>query len=322
MRRAKFLGNDKIEIEEIDRPYPSQNERLVRVQSCALCGSELKQWRNGWPVTPGHEIFGTIENPGAFDNNRRVVVFIPLFCGSCRHCHAGKPHLCIDKCLIGWQRDGGYADYLIANEKNLLPVPDNIEDDLAPLLLDTIGTTAHGIRLAQKILNHGRALVLGAGPIGLGSILVMHSKNINSIDVIDPVSYRCEFAKSLGAHPVLPDEALSKGYDLIIEATGKDSARQLALEAILPEGVIVQIGESNHWSINENRSIRLKDFYLLRSFYFNTNEYTDNIKILLDYKNQFIRFIDDKKELSEIEDLFSKFASGDRLKPIIKMHNI
>lgn len=319
MRRAKFLGNGKIEIEDVLKPIPLLNERLIRVKSCALCGSELKQWRNGWPVTPGHEIFGVVENPGAHDHKRRVVVFIPLFCGSCEHCKANRPHLCIDQCLIGWQRDGGYADFLIVNDKNLLTVPDNISDDIAPLLLDTIGTTAHGIRLAQKILNHGKALVIGAGPIGLGSILVMRSKNINIIDVIDPQSYRCEFAKSLGANPVQPDEALSKGYNLIIEATGKDNARQLALESILPEGVIVQIGESDDWSIKENRSIRLKDFYLLRSFYFNPNEYNDNIKILLDHKNQFSRLIDDKKDLLDIENLFVKFASGECLKPIIKI---
>ena len=147
----------------------------------------------------------------------------------------------------------------------------------------------------------------------------MRSKNINIIDVIDPQSYRCEFAKSLGANPVQPDEALSKGYNLIIEATGKDNARQLALESILPEGVIVQIGESDDWSIKENRSIRLKDFYLIRSFYFNPNEYNDNIKILLDHKNQFSRLIDDKKDLLDIENLFVKFASGECLKPIIKI---
>ena len=319
MRKAKFLGQGIIEIHETNKPNPRENERLIRVETCALCGSELRQWRKGWPVTPGHEIFGRIVNPKASDHNKRVVVFIPIFCGTCDNCITNNKHLCIDKCLIGWQRDGGYADYVRIPTQNLLPVPDDIESDLAPILLDTIGTTAHGIRLAQKILNRGRALVIGAGPIGLGSILVMFAKNINDIDVIDPQIYRSDFAKSLGANPILADEALSKGYDLIIEATGKDTARQLALEAISPNGVIVQIGESDNWSINENRSIRLKDFYFVRSFYFNLDEYDDNIKILFDQKEKFRQFIDDKKDLSEIQNLFVSFANGERLKPIIQL---
>ena len=318
MRQAKFLGNCLIDIKDVNLPVPLINERLISVHSCALCGSELRQWHNGWPVTPGHEIFGRIINPGAYDHNQRVVVFIPIFCDNCINCKSNKPHLCVDKCLIGWQRDGGYADYLIAPVKNLFAVPDDIEDDLAPLLLDTIGTTAHGIRLAEKVIKYGRALVIGAGPIGLGSILVMLSKNINSIDVIDPQIYRTDFAKSLGAHVVLPDEALSKGYELIIEATGKDTARQLALEAILPEGAIIQIGESDQWLIKENRSIRLKDFYLIRSFYFNPNEYIHNMKILIENKKNFQRFIDDKKDLSEIENMFKSFYAGNNIKPLIK----
>ncbi len=116
-----------------------------------------------------------------------------------RGLHGGRTHLCRDKRLIGWQRDGGYADRLVAPERCLLSVPDDIEDRLAPLLLDTIGTTAHGVRLARRIAPGGRVLVLGAGPIGLGAILVLRHFGYGPIDVIDPVAYRAEVAASLGA---------------------------------------------------------------------------------------------------------------------------
>ncbi len=236
MRKAHFQGEGKIAIVGADAPKPGEGEVTVRVSACALCGSEMKQWRNGWPVTPGHEIAGVIEEPAHARHGERVVVYIPVFCGSCEDCTEGRTHCCRDKRLIGWQRDGGYAERLVAPERCLLTVPDDIEDRLAPLLLDTIGTTAHGVRLARRIAPSGKALVLGAGPIGLGAILVLRHFGYETIDVIDPVAYRAEVAASLGARTTTPEEAASGRYRVVIEASGKDPARQLALEAVGPEG--------------------------------------------------------------------------------------
>jgi putative FmdB family regulatory protein len=82
----------------------------------------------------------------------------------CPECKGGQPHICRNASeLIGWQRPGGYAEYLAVPAQCLLPVPDDIPDHLAPLLLDTIGTAGHGVRLARKIVDAGRVLVLGAG---------------------------------------------------------------------------------------------------------------------------------------------------------------
>ena len=94
---------------------------------------------------------------------------------------------------------GGYAERLAVPERCLLPLPDDVPNRLAPLLLDTIGTTAHGIRLARRIVEPGTALVLGAGPIGLGAIIVLARIGFGPIHVVEPVSYRAAFATSLGA---------------------------------------------------------------------------------------------------------------------------
>ena len=78
--------------------------------------------------------------------------------------------------LIGWNRPGGYAEYLPVPENCLLPVPDDIEDSLAPLLLDTIGTSAHAVRFVSRVVppqEAGPVLVTGAGPVGLGVILAL-----------------------------------------------------------------------------------------------------------------------------------------------------
>ena len=83
--------------------------------------------------------------------------------------------------LIGWNRPGGYAEYLPVPENCLLPVPGDIEDSLAPLLLDTIGTSAHAVRFVSRVVppqQAGPVLVTGAGPVGLGVILALRESHL------------------------------------------------------------------------------------------------------------------------------------------------
>jgi threonine dehydrogenase-like Zn-dependent dehydrogenase len=318
MKAARFHGQGRITIETVDDPSSLRDEAVVRVSACALCGSDLRPWRRGWPVTSGHEIVGRIDRPGQARHGERVVVYIPIFCGRCEDCAAGRTHLCTGaggRQLIGWQRPGGYAEMLAAPERCLLPVPDDIPDRLAPLLLDTIGTTAHGVRLARRIVTHGNALVLGAGPIGLGAVIVLQRMGFGPVDVIDPTEYRAGIAVSLGARRTVPEIAATGRYHLVVEATGKDPARQLSLEAVAPEGAIIQLGESDAWSIDETRSIRLKDFFLVRSFYFPIGYYQENVELLRADRDKYERLVDGQAGFEGLEGLFEAFARGERLKP-------
>ena len=97
--------------------------------------------------------------------------------------------------LIGWNRPGGYAEYVPVPENCLLPVPDDIEDSLAPLLLDTIGTSGHAVRFVSRVVppnEAGPVLVMGAGPVGLGVVLALRSLGYDDIYVADPNATRAE----------------------------------------------------------------------------------------------------------------------------------
>lgn len=318
MRAARFPGEGRVEIVDAAEPRPGPGEVTVRVVACALCGSDLRPWRRGWPVTPGHEVAGRIDDPGHPRHGDRVVVYIPVFCGRCKECEVGRTHLCREsRDLVGWQRPGGYAERLAVPERCLLPVPDDIPDRLAPLLLDTIGTTAHGIRLAKRVVEGGRALVLGAGPIGLGAIVVIARMGFGPIDVVEPSAYRAAFAACLGATATGPEAAATGRYRLVVEATGKDAARQVALEAVGSEGAIVQLGESDAWAVTETQSIRRKDFFLLRSFYFPIGDYEANLELLRADRDSYERLVDDAADLDDFGTLFAAFARGEKLKPLL-----
>ena len=317
MQHAAFLGDGRIEIRDAVAMQPIPGEVRVRVAACCLCGSELRQLRQGWPVTPGHEIAGVVQHKGHALDGRRVAIYIPVFCGTCPECRAGATNVCRNATdLVGWQRHGGYADTINVPEQCLLPLPDDISLGLAPLLLDTIGTAAHGVRLAQRVASAGPALVMGAGPVGLGALLVLQRMGLGPVDVVEPAPSRARFAADLGGR-VRDPEMLEGRYPLIIEASGKDAARQLALDRVAPLGAVVQIGEAEHWQIEETKPIRRKDFYYIRSFYFPLHEFADNLALFRADRERYARFVDERVGLQGLESLFASFARGERIKPAL-----
>ena len=321
MQHATFRGQGRIEIGEAPLPQPAAGEVLLRVLACSLCGSDLRPLRNGWPVTPGHEIVGRVDQPGHALHGRRCLVYIPVWCGHCPTCVAGHTHLCDNATqLMGWQRDGGYAEALAVPQQCLMPVPDDVPTHLAPLLLDTIGTAAHGVRLSQQLVPTGRALILGAGPIGLGALLVLQQFGYGPVDVVDPNDFRRGVAAELGGVPVAAPDAAAR-YPLVLECSGKDAARQAALEAVGARGVVVQLGEADAWAVTETKAIRRKDFYYVRSFYFPLSEYAANIELLRANRARYERLVDARVPLAGLEDLFAQFARGERLKPQLSLED-
>ena len=125
--QAAFLGEGRIRIDEAPARAPGDGEVRLRVAACCLCGSDLRPWRRGWPVTPGHEIAGVVDQPGHARHGQRVLVYIPVYCGACAECLAGWTHLCRNaNDLIGWQRPGGYAEHVNVPERCLLRLPDDV----------------------------------------------------------------------------------------------------------------------------------------------------------------------------------------------------
>jgi threonine dehydrogenase-like Zn-dependent dehydrogenase len=321
MKAARFDGEGQISVVYAPEPIVLAGEALLKVVACSLCGSDLRPWRKGWPMTPGHEIVGVVQQPGHALHGRRCLAYIPVWCGQCPECVAGHTHMCRNaKELIGWQRPGGYAEYVNVPEQCLLPVPDYIPDHLAPLLLDTIGTAGHGIRLARKIVDSGRVLLMGAGPIGLGGLLVLQHFGFERIEIFDPNPFRSGFAASLGAI-TLESVDPAAAYDLVLECSGKDAGRQTALEAVRAHGAVVQLGESDAWHVQETKAIRRKDFYYIRSFYFPISEYAENIEILRQAQPRFEQLVDAQVPLDGLSDLFAQFAAGDRIKPQLHIHD-
>lgn len=320
MRAADFRGNEEIHIVTTSRPAPGPNEVLLRVASTALCGSDFKLWRGGAEFIAGHEIVGWVEQPGHPIHGRLCAVYIPEHCGTCAACLQGMTQSCLTvSSLIGWNRPGGYAEFLTVPENCLLEVPDDIGEKLAPLLLDTIGTSAHALREAARHLRSDTpsVLVMGAGPVGLGVLLAAHAMGYDKIDVSEPNTARASLAREFGANIVMTGST-QKRYDLIVECSGTHAARDLAIHLVLPAGVIVLVGENaSPWTINEDKVFRRKDFAMVRTFYFPKIEFEANVALLRADRARYARLVDDAFALDDLPRKFADFAEGKSIKPIL-----
>lgn len=122
--------------ETLDAPVPGPGEVLIKVRACGVCRTdlhlldgELPQCRV--PVTPGHEVVGTVVSSG----QRVGVPWLGWTCGECAYCRAGRENLCERARFTGCHLDGGYAEYLVADERFCLPIPERYADaEAAPLL--------------------------------------------------------------------------------------------------------------------------------------------------------------------------------------------
>ncbi len=321
MEAAVFHGGDRITIERVRIPDVSAGEVLVRVSRTALCGSDFKLWHKGAEFTAGHEIFGVVEQPGHPLHGRRCVVYIPVHCDRCAACRRGDTQMCLEvSSLIGWNRPGGYAEYLPVPENCLLPVPDDIEDSLAPLLLDTIGTSAHAVRFVSRVVpaeDAGPVLVTGAGPVGLGVILALKDAGFDDIHVSEPNARRLGIAQAFGAKPH-PVGDTSKRFALILECSGAHAARNLGIEVVLPRGALVLVGENAApWTIEEGKVFRRKDFYMIRTFYFPIGDLEANTALLRRYKDEYRVLVDGEFGLQELPQGFARFAAGELIKPVL-----
>jgi propanol-preferring alcohol dehydrogenase len=321
MQAAVFHGDKRITIAESPRPAVASGEALLRVKRTALCGSDAKLWLKGAQFTPGHEIFGVVEQPGHARDGERCLVYIPVHCGHCDTCRAGDTQMCLtESVLVGWNRPGGYAEYVAVPEQCLLPVPDDIDDRLAPLLLDTIGTAAHGVRFVQPLVppaTTGPVLVTGAGPVGLGAIVALQDMGYRDIHVSDLKEERLQLAESFGArrHPV---GDTSQRFKLIVECSGAHAARTLSMEIVLPRGVLILVGENdNPWPVQETKGIRRKDFYMVRTFYFPKSDYPLNVKLLRREKDRYARLVDAQFGIDALPEMFARFVAGELVKPLL-----
>lgn len=269
MTAAYLPGNSTVELRTVPVPTPVHGEVLVRMKASTICGSDIRaiyhehlgKGPEGYQgVIAGHEPCGQIvaTGPGCrrFKTGDRVIVYHISGCGVCNDCRRGYMISCTSeqyRRAYGWQRDGGMADYLLAEEKDLVFLPDALSYTDGAQVACGFGTAYEGL---EKIGLSGNdaVLITGLGPVGLAAAALCRKLGAQRIFGIDLLPGRLQLARDLGlcdeAIPFGPENvseilALTAGHGVerAIECSGHHEARATAIRATRRWGRIVLLGE-------------------------------------------------------------------------------
>lgn len=281
MRAAFLPGNSTVELREVPVPEPGHGEVLVAVKASTICGSDIRaiyhehlgKGPEGYQgVIAGHEPAGQIiaVGPGCrrFKEGDRVIVYHISGCGLCNDCRRGYMISCTSakyRRAYGWQRDGGMAEYLLAEEKDLIQLPDSLTYLDGAQVACGFGTIYEALEKVGIDGNH-IVLITGLGPVGLAAGALCRKLGAARIIGIDISPERRNIAQSLG----LCDWVLAAGLDnasevreltggsgveRAVDCSGNAEARAVAIRATRKWGRIVMVGEGGSVAFNPSPDI-------------------------------------------------------------------
>ncbi len=175
MRAVFFPTQRTMEVREVPVKEPGPGEVLLKVRCCGICGSDVSVYKGGALAGPdvvlGHEISAEVvhDPAGEWRPGARVAVFPPTGCGGCIWCREGEPRYCLNPMMQ--KRWGGYAEYTVYPSKNLIPIPDEVDDEAASLG-DPLGVGTRAVAIADPKPGDA-AYVAGLGAIGLCTASVL-----------------------------------------------------------------------------------------------------------------------------------------------------
>jgi threonine dehydrogenase-like Zn-dependent dehydrogenase len=281
MQAAYLPGNSTVELRSVEVPTPGHGEVLIAVKASTICGSDIRciyhehlgKGPEGYQgVIAGHEPSGQIVEAGPgcrrFGVGDRVIVYHISGCGVCNDCRRGYMISCTSakyRRAYGWQRDGGMAEYMIAEEKDLISLPEELTYADGAQVACGFGTVYEGLQKIGISGNHD-VLITGLGPVGLAAGALCRKLGANRIIGIDISPERMKLAKDLGLcdevlvsgeENVAQVRQLTRGYGVerAIDCSANAQARATAIRATRKWGKMVMIGEGGTVSFNPSPDI-------------------------------------------------------------------
>ncbi|MCM4084854.1 alcohol dehydrogenase AdhP [Paractinoplanes hotanensis] len=213
MRAAVVTSFDQpLEVKQIPLPEPAEGQIRVRIEASGLCHTDIHAARGDWPVkptppfVPGHEGVGIVEKtgPGVTEHevgDRVAVPWLGQACGTCEYCLTGWETLCESQLNTGYAIDGGHAEYLIADSRYAVAVPDGIDPaEAAPLTC--AGVTTYKAVKVGGVTPGDRVAIFGIG--GLGHLAQQYAQIFGGETIaIDVTEEKLALAKELGAAHVI-----------------------------------------------------------------------------------------------------------------------
>lgn len=272
---AYLPGNSTVELKNVEFNKLKHGEVLIKIKSSTICGSDIRAiYKEHLGKGPekyqnkisGHEPAGQIiecgEGMKRFKKGDRVVVYHISGCGCCYDCRRGYMISCQSdsRAAYGWQRDGGMSEYMIAEEKDLVLLPDELTYTDGAQIACGFGTVYEALDRIG-IGGNDAVLVTGLGPVGLAALMLAKAMGAQKLVGTDTIKERCDIAKEMGLadEVFVSDENImenvmnstnNRGFEKTVDCSGHTKGRQLSIRATRQWGKMVMIGEGDTVEFN------------------------------------------------------------------------
>ncbi|MBI4685007.1 MAG: alcohol dehydrogenase catalytic domain-containing protein [Nitrospirae bacterium] len=333
MKAVVLINPNRIELCETDIPKPSYGEILVKVKAALTCGTDLKAFTRGHPVIPmpgvfGHEFSGIVADTGKgvkkFKKGDAIMAVHSAPCLKCDYCKKRLYNLC--KNIMQTKVLGAFAEYILLPrhivKQNVFHKPKHLRFEEAAFL-EPLSCVVHGMR-SLKIKKGDKALVIGAGPIGLLHLLLLKNRGVDVI-ITGLEKKRLAFAKKLGAiSAIMPDKLKSilksltngSGVDYVFECTGQPDIWQSSVDYVRRGGTVILFGgcKSGTTVIYDTARLHYDEITLKGVFHFTPDDVKEAYKLLKTGKIRVSKLISGRYSLKDIEKAFLKLKKGEGIK--------
>jgi 2-desacetyl-2-hydroxyethyl bacteriochlorophyllide A dehydrogenase len=236
-------------------PVPGRGEILVRIEAAGICRSDV-HYRSGTrpvprlPLVPGHEIAGTVVGRGDDVHlmpGTRVALHYLVSCGRCAHCSRGAEQFCDTGAMLGLDRQGGYAEFVVVPERNAHAIPPGVSTGAGAVMMCSTATSLHALRRGR--VGPGTAVaLLGAGGLGMSAIQLARVLGAEPVFAVDIEPSKLRVAAELGALPIDGrEDAVAEiqrrgGVDVALELVGSADLMRDAVRMLRPGGRAVAVG--------------------------------------------------------------------------------
>ncbi len=339
MRAVLLPGNKEVQVTDAPDPRPGMGEALIQMKASAICRSDMSLYY-GNPIVggetsgtgqiiPGHEPCGQVVAVGPDVDDvavgDRVAVYLGIGCGHCRYCLGGYRMLCPTWKCVGFDVNGGDAEYIVVPAINCLPLPAEMSYEAGALSTDLVGTLYH----AEKRLNVSGAdtvVIYGLGPMGAAGAMVAKARGARVI-AVDVLDARLEMARSLGADetvnskngdPVASILALTDGFgaDVAIDCSGNPAAENAALDCAAKFGRVAFIGESRETTIRPSDQLIRKLLTVVGAWYFPIHEYDEIARFIVRHKLPLEELVTHRFPIDQAPDAFRMFDQRETEKAV------
>jgi L-iditol 2-dehydrogenase len=325
--KAVFVASPEgVIVKDVSAPYPKDDEIVVRMKVCGLCGSDLEKTTISYGMGStrlGHEPVGEIAKVGdnitGFKEMERVFTHHHVPCYSCYYCSHNAETMCDSYQLNNLEPCGLSEEFLVSSmhiqRGGVLKLPTSVTDEEASL----IEPLACCIRALNKCDLKGidDIVIMGAGPVGIMNALLARDAGVKRVILIDPNEFRLEFGKRMGfevLHPIndeektrsIKDVLSGRGADLVVVATGNQNAFIQSLKMLRKGGSIVLFGVPARSSfVNIDLSFLYANEISILSSYAATEVETNRaLKLLADRRLNFGSLITHQFNLENAESAF------------------